>query len=181
MLERIALIAVGLAIWTLLEYAIHGWLSHTFSTFAARLHAFHHRSPNNVFTVRAWVPIALISLASAAIFRTAPGMFVFAGAVLGFVGYESIHYRIHFRRPNGRLETFLRTRHLMHHQRPDRCFGVTSPLWDLIFHTESSEAEVAPLRAQLAAVLPLSGRTNLYKLRYLGLRCLTPAPMASIE
>src|SRR5215469_7487400 len=137
MVEDIALFVAGVFVWTFLEYLIHGWLSHTFRTFAMPLHAVHHRDAHAVFAVRAWLPIALIWTAMALLFGWTPGVILFAGAAAGFAGYEAVHYRLHFRHPLGRLENYLRSRHLVHHEYyPDRCFGVTSALWDLVFGTE---------------------------------------------
>src|SRR5689334_685884 len=124
MVEAVALFVMGVLIWTFLEYLIHGWLSHTFHTFAMPLHAAHHQDPHAVFAVGAWLPLAAVWATLAILFRSAPGMILFSGAMVGFAGYEVIHYRIHFRRPRGPVENYLRLRHLVHHERyPTRCFG----------------------------------------------------------
>ena len=99
----------GLGAWTLVEYAIHGPLSHRFQTFVSPLHNVHHRDPHAVFTARAWLPLLAITLALIGFSGFQPGTFFFLGVVGGFVGYEAVHYRIHFVRPRNRLETRLRT------------------------------------------------------------------------
>jgi Fatty acid hydroxylase superfamily len=166
MVQQVAAFVIGVFSWTFLEYLIHGWLSHCFQTFATPLHALHHRDPHAVFTVRAWIPIACVWTILFACLRWSPWMMLLNGAVAGFVGYEVEHYRIHFRRPRGRLEQLLRSRHLIHHlYYSDRCFGVTSPLWDLAFGSEPMGAAIAVLYDSLRDYPLLTGRTNLYKLR----------------
>jgi 4-hydroxysphinganine ceramide fatty acyl 2-hydroxylase len=165
MIGAIGIFAAGLFAWTFIEYLIHGWLSHTFRTFAGPLHAVHHRDPAAVFAVGAWTPIATAYLVSLAIFGMTSGMIFFSGIVAGFIVYEAIHYRIHFRAPRGAIEGYLRARHLAHHQsNPDASFGVTSNLWDLVFGTEPLGAEASRQRAAAAMTAPLSGRNNFYKL-----------------
>ena len=162
----VAIFAAGLFAWSFIEYLIHGWLSHTFKTFAAPLHAVHHRDPAAVFTIGAWIPMAAAFLIGLAIFGRAPGMVFFTGIVAGFIAYETIHYRIHFRAPRGAIEAHLRARHLAHHQgNPDASFGVTSELWDLIFGTEPFGPEASRRCAAAAMTPPLAGRSNVRKLR----------------
>jgi dihydroceramide fatty acyl 2-hydroxylase len=151
----------GLAAWTFLEYLIHAWLCHTFRTFASPLHRVHHHDPRRVFTIGAWLPVAASWTAGTAIWGFASAMVFYTGIVTGFVLYEFIHYRVHFGTPRNRLEGYLRERHLVHHYRaPDRCFGVTSAVWDRIFATNIADPEAPLLRATIAAAPPSTGPTN---------------------
>ena len=151
----------GLAAWTFLEYLIHAWLSHTFRTFALPLHQVHHSDPRRVFTIGAWLPVGASWIAGIAIWGIAPAMVFYTGMATGFVLYEFVHYRVHFRTPHNRLEAYLRERHLVHHYRAtDRCFGVTSPLWDRVFSSEVAATEMRSMRAAVAATPPFSGPTN---------------------
>jgi hypothetical protein len=89
-----------------------------------------------------------------------------SGAIVGFVGYEAVHYRLHFCCPSGQFENYLRARHLVHHDYyANRCFGVTSALWDLAFGTEPMGGEMAALCESLRSRPQLTGRTNLRKLK----------------
>ncbi|HLW69950.1 MAG TPA: sterol desaturase family protein [Candidatus Binataceae bacterium] len=177
MVEDAAILVTGLLSWTLLEYLIHGWLSHLCTTAVSARHAVHHRDPHAVFVVRAWRPLAVIWIAGLAAFGWSPGMIFFAGLTLGFAAYEVLHYRMHFCRPRGSLETWMRARHLIHHRRePQRCLGVTTPFWDLVFGTEPI-SEMDQLIASVAASAPLTGPTNLWRLftlPYFGSSRLTP-------
>jgi len=160
MVDTVAIFGLGLLLWTLLEYAIHGWIGHQ-STSLARLHAVHHRDPHAIFTIGAWLPVAIVWTIGIALWGFSPLMVLFSGTLCGFVIYEAIHYRIHFCRPKGHIERWLREHHLGHHQRmPHRCFGVTSPLWDLIFGTEPTR-DREPLFASVRDTAPIAGRTNI--------------------
>ncbi len=164
-MERVAIFSAGLFTWTLVEYAIHAWLSHTFKTFATPLHDVHHRDPHAVFTIGAWIPIAVSWIAGFAMFGWGPGMIFFTGIAAGFAAYEAIHYRVHFSTPSCRAEAHLRMRHLVHHHgEPLACFGVTSELWDLIFGTELIGEPMAANCARVANLPPLAGATNVRKL-----------------
>lgn len=151
----------GLAAWSFLEYVIHAWLSHTLRTFVSPLHQVHHSDPRRVFTIGAWLPVAASWVAGLALWGLAPAMVFYTGMATGFVIYELVHYRVHFRTPHNRLEAYLRERHLVHHYRaPDRCFGVTSPVWDRVFSSGIAAVEMRSLRAAVAATPPFTGATN---------------------
>ena len=94
-------------------------------------------------------------------FGWSSAMVVASGVVSGFIAYEAIHYRFHFSRPASELERRLRARHLAHHFRaPDQIHGVTTALWDRVFGTEPDAERMRELAAPMAAVAPLSGRSN---------------------
>jgi sterol desaturase/sphingolipid hydroxylase (fatty acid hydroxylase superfamily) len=62
---------------------------------------------------------------------------VFAGFIHGYLAYDLLHYFIHRGRMPGRLGRFLRQHHMAHHySKPERNFGVSSPLWDVVFRTK---------------------------------------------
>ena len=157
-----AMFVLGLFAWTFLEYAIHGFLSHIFTTFATSFHAAHHRNPRMVFTAGVWMPTAIVSALIFGIFGITPATTAWLGVVAGFVGYEFIHYRFHFSRPICALEDRMRTRHLAHHMKaPSEIFGVTNRIWDRAFGSEPDEARLAALRASVATTAPLTGSSNL--------------------
>ncbi len=60
----------------------------------------------------------------------------FAGLTAGYLWYDLTHYAVHHLRPRTALGEMQRRNHMIHHfKRPDRLFGVTTPLWDLVFGT----------------------------------------------
>jgi sterol desaturase/sphingolipid hydroxylase (fatty acid hydroxylase superfamily) len=161
MLADVIIFAAGLFTWTLVEYVIHGVLSHTYRTFVTPLHDGHHADPHCVFAFRAWIPAAVVLAGAVGFFGLAPGVIFLYGIAAGFAAYEYIHYRIHFVEPSSALEAGLRARHLAHHvTQPDAIFGVTSPLWDVVFGTEPSAERMREYAAAGARVAPLAGRTN---------------------
>ena len=61
---------------------------------------------------------------------------LFAGFVHGYLTYDLLHYFIHRGRLPGRIGRFLRQYHMAHHYtKPEKHFGVSSPLWDVVFRT----------------------------------------------
>jgi sterol desaturase/sphingolipid hydroxylase (fatty acid hydroxylase superfamily) len=161
MLGCAVLFASGLGAWTLLEYVIHGPLSHRFRTFVSPLHDVHHRDPHAVFTARAWLPLLTITLALIMFSGFHPATFFLLGVVGGFVGYEAVHYRIHFVHPRNQLETRLRIRHLAHHTcRPNAIFGVTSPFWDRLFGTEPAAPDQEEMHWAVRDIPALTGPSN---------------------
>jgi sterol desaturase/sphingolipid hydroxylase (fatty acid hydroxylase superfamily) len=156
----VGLFGAGLFTWTLLEYAIHGWMGHRFATFVTPIHHVHHRDPRAVFALGAWLPAMLPILVGVAL--GARGWTVFyAGILIGFAIYEVLHYRMHFSVPLCRAEARMRTHHLIHHYcAPELCFGVTTAMWDRVFQTSPSDAEAGALAARVASIVPLKGRSN---------------------
>ena len=156
-----AMFAAGLFAWTLIEYAIHGWVGHLIAA-SAPMHLVHHTDPWRVFAIRTWIPIGVVLIACVALWGITPATMVVFGILAGMVVYEGLHYRIHFAQPRGRLEGYLRERHLVHHYRaPKRCFGVTSALWDWVFRSGVEKNEMRQLRASVRDVPPIAGRSNL--------------------
>jgi sterol desaturase/sphingolipid hydroxylase (fatty acid hydroxylase superfamily) len=157
----------GLIAWTFVEYVIHAWLGHRFNTFVKPIHDVHHRYPNAVFTIGAWIPLGLIWLGGLILFGITPAIMFYSALMAGFILYEAMHYRVHFSTPSCLIEVKLRARHLIHHYNDsNRCFGVTSPLWDIAFGTELMGARMRQNLAAVAATPPLKGRTNLRRLIY---------------
>lgn len=153
---------LGWLSWSLVEYGIHGVLSHRLRTFVSPLHWSHHRTPAAVFTSPlAWVPLAGVIFAVAMV--TAGPLLggAFAGGLLaGFLHYEVVHWRIHFRKPRGARQERLRAHHLAHHfVNPRAYFGVTTPLWDRVLGSRPDGWESDYARA--AAQPPIEGPSNL--------------------
>ena len=138
--------AAGLLIWSLLEYVTHRGSFHHVPTsrfqvaFVYLMHGVHHAYPDDS---RRWVmPLGVtlpITITLYFVFTWVLGRFgapVFAGFLHGYLAYDLLHYFIHLGRMPTRLGRYLRQYHLAHHYAiPDRHFGVSSPLWDVIFRT----------------------------------------------
>jgi sterol desaturase/sphingolipid hydroxylase (fatty acid hydroxylase superfamily) len=162
-MDGLILFIVGFFSWSFVEYAIHGWMSHTYATFARRLHAVHHRDPHAVFAVGTWPFIAVVWLAGVYIWRWSDGVLFFSGMICGFTSYEMLHYRLHFAHSLTSFEEGLRRRHLIHHYvNSSMCLGVTSALWDRVFGTEPTPAQIEQLTAATRHIAPLEGKSNLH-------------------
>ena len=148
MLSVIALYFSGLFVWSFAEYFLHRFLFHFEppTEFGKRLHfvthGVHHDYPND--SKRLVMPPALsIPLASAFYFfyvfvfggynLAAP---FFAGFITGYLIYDMMHYALHHASVNHPIFQALKRHHMVHHfQEPDRGFGVSSKLWDIILRT----------------------------------------------
>jgi sterol desaturase/sphingolipid hydroxylase (fatty acid hydroxylase superfamily) len=137
----------GVLLWTLLEYVLHSRGFHG-RPGAARLgavqvsHGAHHddpKDPAKIVTRLAFsVPIAVVVFLTAWLVMRGlkPAGLLIAGAAVGYLAYEVIHYWIHVGRRTRWLLRPLVKHHLYHHYKDDtRCYGVTTPLWDWIFRT----------------------------------------------
>ena len=144
------MIGAGLLFWTLVEYFTHRVLFHLNSNipFVKRLvynyHGRHHDHPSDTprMTMSLWftVPSGMVFYGAFSILLDPlDAAAVFAGLAFGYLAYETVHIFIHtehFRQSN--FMKRLRRHHLSHHHRNEHAdFGVTSPLWDLIFGTRN--------------------------------------------
>jgi len=130
-----ALFVVGLLAWTILEYLMHRLVFHGFAP-----HSLHHADPTNPAYILA--PLWLSTSAASALFGAiwlltrswTGGASVISGVIAGYLAYEAIHLRIHSAKRGGAVLRALRKRHFHHHFTSELvCFGVTSPLWDVVF------------------------------------------------
>ena len=161
----LTLFVLGLGAWSVLEYVIHGWLSHTFKTPAGPLHWTHHRDPRRVFTsALVWAPTSLaIFTLVALVLGAAPAAALVLGILVGFQRYEYVHWRIHFRAPRNARQELLRVHHLAHHFRNPKAYhGVTTRLWDRSFGTLPVQHRED--YARVAHHVPLGGASNFGKL-----------------
>jgi sterol desaturase/sphingolipid hydroxylase (fatty acid hydroxylase superfamily) len=95
-------------------------------------------------------PPASIPLAAlfALLFRLAVGAHrwpaLFAGFLVGYLVYDSVHYAVHHPSMRTALGRSTKWRHCRHHfTDPDRDYRVSSPLWDLIMGALSRRSRMA--------------------------------------
>jgi sterol desaturase/sphingolipid hydroxylase (fatty acid hydroxylase superfamily) len=142
-----AICAGGTFTWTLAEYVLHRYVFHWINDTAwgrrvhFLLHGVHHDFPSDrdrlVMPLPTSVPLGLIFYALFTLtLGRAVGEPFFAGFVVGYLFYDGTHYYVHHFIPTTRWGKFLRRHHLTHHHADhDGGFGVSSPLWDLVFRT----------------------------------------------
>jgi len=141
--------ALGLFIWTLVEYIMHRFLFHYMppdKPWALRLHfifhGVHHDYPSDAKRL-VLPPSVSIPLAAAFYFLfnailPANAIYGFFPAfLLGYLFYDESHYAIHHFNFKGRIWKKIKQHHMLHHyQDPGKGYGVSSPLWDKIFRSD---------------------------------------------
>ena len=149
--ELFWLFLFGLLAWTLLEYGLHRFVFHVdfefrnpkMAEFLNSSHLSHHAAPRDPdkllvrpafgLTVSA-ILFGLVYLVSASFFSTSG---IMAGIWAGFLYYEAVHYRVHLTTaPSGFIARQRRAHFYHHFTNREKCFGVTSPLWDYVFRTQ---------------------------------------------
>jgi sterol desaturase/sphingolipid hydroxylase (fatty acid hydroxylase superfamily) len=143
-----ALLASGLLSWGLIEYGLHRFVFHHDARselgrkMVHAVHLSHHENPRSrdrIFSslvVSAPVAAVYLLLARFATGSLRATAYLFTGLLIGYFYYEWLHFRWHHRRAKLRLFRYLRRYHLLHHyQTPKLRFGVSSPLFDIIFGT----------------------------------------------
>ena len=141
------LAATGLIAWSFTEYAVHRFVFHhePASRVGRRvlfvLHGVHHADPDD--PTRLLLPLVPAGAGVGVLyglFRLVLGPAwvepFFASLLMGYLAYDYTHLAIHRWDLPTRLGRYLRRRHLLHHfVSPHARWGVTSPLWDWVFHT----------------------------------------------
>jgi sterol desaturase/sphingolipid hydroxylase (fatty acid hydroxylase superfamily) len=147
-IASLVLLASGVLSWGLIEYGLHRFVFHYDArsesgrkiVYAA--HLSHHENPDSsdkIFAsllISAPVATAYLLLSWFVTGSWRAVAFLFTGLVVGYFYYEWLHFRSHHRRAKLRLFRYLRKYHLLHHhQTPELRFGVSSPLFDILFGT----------------------------------------------
>jgi sterol desaturase/sphingolipid hydroxylase (fatty acid hydroxylase superfamily) len=104
-------------------------------------HGVHHDFPSDarrlVMPPVTSVPLAIVFfLLFRLAFGAAFGPASFAGFVLGYLAYDTIHFLVHHTTPRSRVLLYLKKKHYRHHYGDSlRDYGVSTPLWDFLFGT----------------------------------------------
>ncbi len=155
---RLALlfIALGVAIWTALEYWIHrfilhgrfpdgpGVFQHVLHRYFDHLHWEHHKRPwdgNHINgtisdTIRLTAPLALLGLLLPVWSLAA----LLAGILQAYILEEWVHHSVHFYNFRGKYFRYIKRHHLYHHSPKGMnvAYGLTNGFWDLMFDTRIS-------------------------------------------
>jgi sterol desaturase/sphingolipid hydroxylase (fatty acid hydroxylase superfamily) len=106
-------------------------------------HGIHHKDPWDptrlVFPPLAGYGIALVLFVLfAVVLPVGPAMASMAGLLIGYLCYDLGHFAWHHAGCRGGLLKFLKRYHLAHHFKDqDSRYGVSQPLWDLVFRSGS--------------------------------------------
>lgn len=141
----------GLLFWSLFEYIMHRYLFHMIvespgaKRFVYTMHGVHHEYPRD--KERLFMPPVPSLIVASIIFG---GMYYlmswnalafFPGFLFGYIAYGSMHYAIHAFAPPKFLKALWRNHHLHHYKAPDKGFGVSSVIWDVVFRTVPKKEE----------------------------------------
>lgn len=145
-LEQIALIGCGILIWTIIEYIFHRYLFHASSSYSSinklvfLMHGNHHEDPNdpmrNLMPLIVTVPAALVLWMVFGFIAGPAGHVAYTGFLIGYFGYDLVHYLCHQGRMPLRMGALIKRHHMLHHYAVHDCnYGVTSTFWDRVFRT----------------------------------------------
>jgi sterol desaturase/sphingolipid hydroxylase (fatty acid hydroxylase superfamily) len=136
----------GVVLTTLIEYWLHRIAFHwEAKTKAGRLnvfilHGYHHEYADDPMRlvlppIGIW-PVAVVIGGLWYLIFGAYFWPVFAGTALGYIAYDWTHYYTHYFNPKSGPGRWLKRYHMLHHHdSPLHRYGITSPLWDLVFGT----------------------------------------------
>lgn len=154
----------GFISWTLGEYLLHRFVYHDIkdASYTKRFHyifhGIHHEYPNDTKRIVlpplpgiaiAGILFGLFYLLFWLITGRGDEAFVFApGFLNGYLAYMLVHYTVH-KVPSPKRYNFWWRHHNIHHfQQHDRAFGVTTPIWDIVFKTMPEKGRKTVLESQ---------------------------------
>ena len=160
--------AIGLLIWTFIEYLLHRFAFHApdevmrethqisagleldqavipeLPTFRHVVyfifHGVHHEYPSDslrlVMPPVASLPMGLMAWVIFSMLFGGNMIPAFAGSLVGYLVYDTTHFVLHHRSVPTAFGKLIKKAHMRHHfLDPDEDYGVSSPLWDIIFRT----------------------------------------------
>lgn len=132
-------IVIGLVLFSFVEYIVHRKLFHGSSIQPLVVgHQRHHDDPMGYDALPFFLPALVVLSLTAALLLFLPVGYAFllsGSAALGYVTYGLSHFAIHHMRFRRHLVKQWAAHHHIHHRHPTSNFGVTTPLWDLVFGT----------------------------------------------
>jgi dihydroceramide fatty acyl 2-hydroxylase len=159
-LAAVASLLAGYLVWTLFEYWFHRLFFHLkvsgprTERIYFYVHGVHHDWPWDrtrlVMPLSVSLSIGVLAyLLHRAVLGTELMWAPFAGFVLGYVIYDSVHWYAHAGKPTNWLGKLLRREHLVHHFKDSGSrFGVSCPWWDHVFGTTGAVDEIPSGAAQ---------------------------------
>ena len=157
-IESTALVLLGLASWSLIEYLIHRFVLHGIQPFSG-WHERHHSRPAALVSaptvLSATLLAALVFLPTLALGGLRTSSALSLGVLSGYLVYSVVHHATHHWRADSAWAKRRKLWHAMHHRdaADGCCYGVTSRLWDHVFATalRRPKARIDTLGADLSA------------------------------
>jgi sterol desaturase/sphingolipid hydroxylase (fatty acid hydroxylase superfamily) len=138
---------IGLGVWTLTEYIMHRFIFHYHPTseFGKKMHFIFHGvhldyprdKKRLVLPPSVSIPLATLFYFLFKSFLLPQLLFsFFPGFLLGYLIYDMLHYAMHHHNFKSGIMKKIKQHHMLHHyQDPDKGYGVSSSLWDVILRT----------------------------------------------
>ncbi|WP_322508203.1 sterol desaturase family protein [Anaerolinea sp.] len=147
---------VGVFLWTFAEYTLHRFLFHyqpkdpKWERIFFLFHGVHHAQPQCktrlvmppvVSIPMAFIMYGIISLIFSTLLGLPHWVFpVMSGFIVGYLFYDLTHYATHHFPMRRGIWKYLKRYHMQHHYKtPNARFGVSSPLWDVVFGTKPAD------------------------------------------
>lgn len=147
-----AAFVLGLFLWTLGEYTLHRFLFHHHPTSPRQqrifflFHGVHHAQPQDKTRLVMPFPVSIpMAILFVGLFYLILGVLLkvpqwvaplTAGFLIGYLAYDLTHYATHHFSMRRGYARFLKRYHMAHHYKnPESRYGVSSPVWDWVFHT----------------------------------------------
>lgn len=147
---------VGVLLWTFAEYTLHRFLFHyqpkdpKWERIFFLFHGVHHAQPQCktrlvmppvVSIPMAFIMYGIISLIFSTLLGLPHWVFpVMSGFIVGYLFYDLTHYATHHFPMRRGIWKYLKRYHMQHHYKtPNARFGVSSPLWDVVFGTKPAD------------------------------------------
>lgn len=141
----------GHLLWGLTEYAFHRWVYHQPKGIFGEGHNIHHTEAKALIAMPWFITTAtMFGLWYGISLRWGvPGFAsVTAGWLIGFVWYSLVHHSHHHWAIRLGWVRRLKAYHRVHHQFPDRNYGVTMRFWDTVFGTRYVRPSGIPQSAE---------------------------------
>jgi dihydroceramide fatty acyl 2-hydroxylase len=131
-------ILAGLLTFSFVEYCFHRWLFHGNLGAMALGHRRHHDDPQGYDALPFFMPpLAMLALAGVltTLLPTSVALLLTGALAAGYAAYGLSHTAIHTKRFRSQFVRRWAGSHHIHHHHPQRNFGVTTPLWDILLGT----------------------------------------------
>ncbi len=143
-----SMLGLGVLWWSFLEYAIHRWAYHSkypwkwMHAFLGSFHLYHHidmadRRVYNAGFLMVYLIAPGVLLPMWLVTGSSSLTAVFGLGTLGaYYAYEWVHFLLHYKIYDSGYLAWIQRYHFYHHERrPDKNFGNTNALWDLLLKT----------------------------------------------
>lgn len=141
----VALFFSGFIAWTLGEYVLHRFVYHKIkdASYDTGLqyvfHGIHHQYPSDedriILPPVPGLAIASLFLGVYYLLMGTAALSFGAGFLMGYLVYISIHWMVHSKPTPDRFAFWWNHHNIHHYQQHDRAFGVSTPIWDMVFGT----------------------------------------------